>query len=659
MSNHFAKYFDDLRRLGADQTEHAYRTAFQNFLEAVKGDDNIHIIHEPKREKGFGAPDFRIERNGAIIGYIETKKFGANLNKALKTKQLARYLTLCNNLILTNYNEFILIKNGEAMDKATLFSLTDLKIKRAKLQDTEIMAITKLFSYFFTAEPLSISDSQKLALHLADRGKILKEFIFELVKYRYSDNFSKKIIGLYQTFKATLVEDLKPIDFADAYAQTVIYGFFLARLQSTAKITLDDASRLVPRSFQVIKELFNFISGSFSIPNHIRWIFSEIINLINNIDLTGIQKTLSFRNANKEIDPYLYFYETFLGEFDKAKRKSKGVYYTPTEVVGFIIRSINKILMTEFGKANGFADPSVTVLDFATGTGTFLVTIFKMILEGMAGSKGSIKSLISDHLLKNFYGFEYLVAPYAIAHLKLSQLLKDNGYELTGDERLQIYLTDTLDDSKHKENFLFPFISEEGARANEIKVDMPILVITGNPPYSMHSTTASKWVDDYKPNDEKNVRQLHDDYIKFIRFAHKKMENVKQGAIGIISNNSFLNGLTHRKMRVKLATTFDTIYILNLHGNTRLHETHPDGGIDQNVFDIMQGVSINIFVKKRGQRDKCKIYYYDLYGRRNVKFGFLLANDIDSVEWQELQIDKFDREFRKTRWGKIAGLRPQ
>jgi predicted helicase len=687
----YKNYFNELKKTGTTGTEHTYRTNFENFLNAIKPDERIKIIHEPKREKGFGAPDFRIERNGAIIGYIEAKKLDENLDKVRKSKQIKKYLNLCDNLILTNYHEFMLFKSGEdsPVERANLFYLTDVESRKSKLDDHNTAKTENLFKKFFLAEPMQIADSKKLAIHLAERGRVLKDYIYETLKQGESDNFSRKIGGLFKTFRNVLVDDLKEEDFADAYAQTVIYGFFLARLQSDAKITLDDASRLVPRSFVVIKELFSFISGSYSIPNHIRWIFSEIINLINNIDLAGIYKSLSFRKRDDEetSDPYLYFYETFLGEFDAAKRKSKGVYYTPSQVVSFITRSVNQILMSKFNKGNGFAHPTVTVLDFATGTGTFLVAIFELVLDAIQKhSKGELKSLVSDHLLKNFYGFEYLVAPYAVAHLKLSQLLKDYGYELEDDQRLQIYLTDTLDDSKHKENYLFPVITEEGEKANKIKVEKPILVITGNPPYFSRSQSGSKWVTDYKPNGEKNIQPLHDFYIKFIRFAHKKMENVDQGVIGIITNNSFLDGLIHRQMRNKLMEDFDEIYILNLHGNARIGETHPDGGVDENVFDIMQGVSINIFVRNRrgkpvdgtnnkpveGTNNKpvevekktsqvrpqqvffstCEVFYYDLYGTRQAKYKFLQGNQIDTVDWERLDIQEFNREFRNTKWGK-------
>jgi len=656
MSEVWTDYFKKVRESCLKGTEHTPRAPLENLLNAIKPNKRITIIHEPKRLQGFGAPDFRIESGGAIIGYIETKPIEENLDKVLKSKQLKKYLPVTHNLILTNYAEFLLIKNQAVVDRGNLFYLTDLETKSAKLRHENIQRITDLFRKFFFSEPLKIGEAKALAIHLAERGRIVKEFIFEILKESSGDPFSQKVAGLYQVFKDTLVNDLSEEEFADAYAQTVLYGFFLAFLQSNKRITVDDASRLIPKSFKVIKEFFNVINDA-DIPAHVNWIFQEIVSLINNVDLTGIYESISFkkRHAVKDRDPYLYFYETFLGEFDPKKKKAKGVYYTPIQVVSFISQAVDSLLKSEFKKERGFADPSVTVLDFATGTGTFLVAIFELIFDSMGSDRGRFNKLVQEHLLKNFFGFEYLVAPYAIAHLKLSQLLKDNGYVLQDNERLQVFLTDTLDNAEHKSIPLMPYLSQEGKEATNIKTQKKILVITGNPPYNNYSRNNKKWIRDlvqiYKPTGEKKLN-LDDDYIKFIRYAHWKIKQADQGIIGIITNNSFLNGLTHRKMREELIKDFDEIYILNLHGNSRIGETAPDGSPDENVFDIQQGVSINIFVAREHRSKQCKVFYYDLFGKREEKYDFLLNNDLKSVAWEELNYTEFDSEFNKTRWGK-------
>jgi len=656
MKEYYIEYFQQMKQIGPEGTEHTYRTQLENLLNQIRTDESIRIIHEPKRKKGFGAPDFRMEKSGAVTGYMECKKPGENLDSVIKSEQMKKYLALSDNLILTDYRRFLLFRNADPAPAETcdLFDSADLGKSKSVLSEERIQAVDRLLSNFFLSAPAQISDSQKLAVCLAERGKILKEYVNELLENKADDDFSQKIRGLCATFQEMLVKDMNHEEFADAYAQTVIYGFFLARLQSDQKITLD-AGRAVPVSFRVIKEFFSFISHDYSLPNHVSWIFQEIVSLINNIDLKGISRSLSFEKTDTEqtADPYLYFYETFLGEFDPQKRKAKGVYYTPAQVVGFIVRSIDKVLADTFSKSSGFADSSVTVLDFATGTGTFLLAVFELVLDRIRQKDaGSLKSVTGDHLLKNFYGFECLAAPYAVAHLKLSQLLKDSGYQIQDSERLQIYLTDTLDNSQHKTNTLFPVISREGNEANAVKLEKPVLVITGNPPYYSRSKSGSQWVEDYKPSGEKNIQPLHDDYVKFIRFAHHKMEKNRQGVIGIITNNSFLSGLIHRKMRGLLMRDFDEIYILNLHGNARIQEICEDGSADENVFDIMQGVGISLFVKKEKREKSCRVFYHDLYGKREDKFGFLEKHDVRTVKWKELKTAHFDSQFRKTRWGR-------
>jgi predicted helicase len=507
----------------------------------------------------------------------------------------------------------------------------------------------------YVDKSVKIGNPENLASQLAAKAKILKKHICEILNEKGKGSFELKVHGLYDEFKNTLTADLKKEEFADAYAQTVIYGYFLLFLQSKKKIVIEDASRLVKASFGDIKNIFAIILDN-NIPPYIKSVFQEIVDLINNIDLEKLYENISYKTIQGDDvkKPSIYFYETFLGELDPVKRKSKGVYYTPLPVVSFIIRAIDKILQEKFDKHKGFADPHVNVLDFATGTGTFLVTIFELIFDKFSHDKGRIKSLIKEHLLKNFYGFEYLVTPYAIAHLKLYQLFMDNGYILEDSERFLIYLKNTLDDAEHQKNLLLPALSEEGQDAHETKLSKKILVITGNPPYNLKSKNNKPWIMDilktYKPLGERKIN-TNDDYMKFIRYAQWKIEKSGHGIIGIITNNSFLNGLTQRKMRKELMNDFDEIYILDLHGQSGIRGEIPDGVIaDENVFDIKQGVSINIFVRKETRDKACRVFYHDLYGKRDDKYSFLLEHDINNIEWEELDISEFNREFKKTRW---------
>lgn len=269
-----------------------------------------------------------------------------------------------------------------------------------------------------------------------------------------------------------------------------------------------------------------------------------------------------------ERDPFIYFYEDYLAKYDAGMRKSRGVYYTPPPIVNFIVRAINDILKDIFGIAEGLADRKrVTVLDFACGTGTFLVEVLERIFEEIGGpDAGKAPLVVRDHILKNIHGFEYLIAPYTIAHLKLSQYLADRGHRLADGERLQVYLTNTLEPIEPEPNWLLPELSNETVAAQAVK-DKPILVITGNPPYARHSKNLGpvarasvepyRWVwragasgtEAREPLGERNPKALQDDYVKFIRFAETKMNDVAEGVVGIITNHSFLDNPTFRGMR--------------------------------------------------------------------------------------------------------------
>ena len=376
---------------------------------------------------------------------------------------------------------------------------------------------------------------------------------------------------------------------------------------------------------------------------------------MNNLDLAALREDLAFSKRQGRLfpqseeerllfakDPYVYFYEDFLKAYDRHMRKRRGIYYTPPPVVNFIVRGVNDILKTTFGIKEGFADRKrVTVLDFATGTGTFLLEVLQQILE--AAPDGLRDQLISEHVLKNLYCFEYLIAPYTIAHLKLSQYLLDQGFRMKPQERLQIYLTNTLEPIEPQQNWLLPALSKEVEQAQNVK-EKPILVITGNPPYSGHSLNKGKWITgliesykrvDGRPLGEKNPKWLQDDYVKFIRFAQWKMDQVEEGVVGVITNHSFLDNPTFRGMRQSLMQTFHQIYVLDLHGSAKKKERTPEGGKDENVFDIEQGVCISIMVRKPGLARK--IFHADLWGKRQAKYRACLEMDFDTAPWEEIK----------------------
>ncbi len=523
---------------------------------------------------------------------------------------------------------------------------------------------------------------------LSLRTRILKDELLLSSK-------NETLLSLFNTFKETLYKELSYEEFCDSFAQTLTYSLFLAKLNNdTAKeIDLNNAKKFIPKSFPLIRSMSGFLDDSFENLENIKWLLEEIINIINHIDITSIIKELN-KTGEKDLfnrptilsthkDPYLHFYETFLASYDPKLREVRGVYYTPAPVVIFIINAIDEALKQDFNHKKGLSealDKNITLLDFATGTGTFLLEAFRKALEPI--SKNSV-NYNPKALIDKFCGFEFLIAPYTIAHLKISQSFKEEfNSPLNDDESLKIALTNTLyfksiSKEQNDQNTLFTLIdlTREFKKAQKIKEEQ-ILIITGNPPYSGASSNKGLYEDEikisyglepskanlskeqkkyinlyfqektkqntntfkaiyekHKLENEKNPKWLLDDYVKFIRFAQSKIDSQENGIFAFISNNSFLDNPTFRGMRYSLMQSFDKIYILNLHGDTRKKEKAPDGSKDDNIFDIMQGVSINIFIKQNSKVKNTKIYYHDLYGKRKDKYEFLYENDLNSIKW--------------------------
>lgn len=646
----FEKYFKSLQLHKIDDiTEHSHRPALKELMESLAF-AKVKILHEPKREGKFGSPDFKITHTESIIGYVENKKIEENLDKTIKSDQIKKYQSLSDNILLTNYIDWIWMKEGKIQQRETLCFLTDIENKRAKLDKTKVDAVEKLIKSFLSQAPKEIGDAKKLAEALAVRAKLLKDFLLDELKRQEVEHTEGILYQLFETFRNFIFHELTVDEFSDSFAQNLVYGLFLARLNAGAHIiTLYDAKKYIPSSFELIRELVNFLD---ELDNdeyrETKWIVEEVLTIMNNLDLGAIQESLSFtkrkRDEGDNYDPYIYLYEKFLAAYDKNLRKAKGVYYTPPQVVNFIVRSIDDILVNTFKIKEGLADRNkVTVLDFATGTGTFLVEIFQQIFDKLPAGSGKKDLIIKEHILKNIFGFEYLIAPYTIAHLKLSQFLKDNGYELKAKERLQIFLSNTLEPIPAQIKIpLLPALTEEGKQAQHIK-DKPILVITGNPPYSGHSKNNGDWITnkikdyyfvDGKPLGEKNPKWLQDDYVKFIRFAQDKMETVEEGVVGIITNHRFLTNPTFRGMRQSLMKTFDQLYFLDLHGSNKPKEFAPDGSKDENVFDIEQGVAISLFIKKKGLEKK--IYHADFWGTRIDKYKRSLEDELKAIKWNTI-----------------------
>lgn len=693
-------YLENIKDISTNDKEHTHRTALQNLLQAIKDNQDkqnkISIKQEPNNDKeGRGAPDFLITKDFLTLGYIENKRVNANLDNIIKSDQILKYTKLSPNIILTDYLRFILLSLNDKNEiiickEVKICSLDEIKsvIKNQSLLDTKTQELNELFSIFFSKIPNPINSALDFANHLSLRTRILKDELLLSSK-------NETLLSLFNTFKETLYKELSYEEFCDSFAQTLTYSLFLAKLNNdTAKeIDLNNAKKFIPKSFPLIRSMSGFLDDSFENLENIKWLLEEIINIINHIDITSIIKELN-KTGEKDLfnrptilsthkDPYLHFYETFLASYDPKLREVRGVYYTPAPVVIFIINAIDEILKQDFNRKKGLSealDKNITLLDFATGTGTFLLEAFRKALEPI--NKNSV-NYNPKALIDKFCGFEFLIAPYTIAHLKISQSFKEEfNSPLNDDESLKIALTNTLyfksiSKEQNDQNTLFTLIdlTKEFKKAQKIKEEQ-ILIITGNPPYSGASRNKGLYEDEnkisyglepskanlskeqkeyinlyfqektkqntktfkaiyekHKLENEKNTKWLLDDYVKFIRFAQSKIDSQESGIFAFISNNSFLDNPTFRGMRYSLMQSFDKIYILNLHGDVNKKEKAPDGSKDDNVFDIKQGVSINIFIKQNSKTKNTKIYYHDLYGKRKDKYEFLYENDLNSIKW--------------------------
>ncbi len=667
-------YLNSIKNMSVKDREHTHRSALEKLLNEIKkhiGNNRIEIIHEPNNDKeGRGAPDFRFEKDSLPIGYIENKKVNENLEEVIKSKQIKKYLELSENIIVTDYLRFIKIdKKANIVAEVRLCELSELKnYKKLNMKENE-NKLFEIFKIFLSHKPNPINTAKEFADALADRTKELKNSLLEM-----EDNERIKVI--YDTFKNTIYSKIDYADFCDNFAQTLTYSLFLARLNAKGeKIDLYNLTKFIPKSFPLIRAMSNFLKnlqeGEDKKLKTLDWLLTEILNINEHINIESIIEELN-KSSDTNLgltlnkDPYMHFYETFLSYYNPELREVRGVYYTPQSVVDFIINSIDLILKKDFNKNKGFGEAlnlgqSITLLDFATGTGTFLLDSFRKALSYYDKNSAKYKP---KELINKFYGFEFMIAPYTIAHLKLSQTLKEEfNYVLSDDERLNIFLTNTLETiniREEKEKFsIFTDLIKETELAQETK-NKNILIITGNPPYSGASANKGIFEDEVrseykdclekeplailrngKIEKEKNPKWLLDDYVKFIRFAEMKLNKQEEGGIfGFISNNSFLDNPTFRGMRYSLLKSFDKIYILDLHGNVRKKEISPDGSKDENVFDIMQGVSINIFVKSQNHSSKlAKVYHYDLFGKREYKYNFLFCNNLESVKWKELKTE--------------------
>jgi len=675
--NAFADYLREIRKNldKGDSTEHTHRPALETLLEGCGKD--IDATNEPRRI-ACGAPDFNISRKGVPLGHVETKDVGINLDEMERGKgpngdQFKRYSTLPN-WILTDYLEFRWYAAGE---KRLVVRVADLdgKGKLKPASDGEAR-LTEFLTAFCAQPALTVGTARELANRMAGMTRMIRDLILAALQQEEEKaeqvksgvvlesmpGYGSQTNWLHEwlhAFRDTLIPDLNEHQFADMFAQTLAYGLFAARVHEPNRpFSRESAAVNLPRTNPFLRELFEQIAGV-RMPDTIAWAVDDMVELLKHADMAEILR--DFGKCMSREDPVVHFYETFLAAYDPAMREIRGVFYTPEPAVSYIVRSLDWLLKTRLGRPKGLADEDTLILDTATGTATFLYFVIEHIHQNFRKQLGAWDGYVSRHLLPRIFGFELLMAPYAIAHLKLSMLLEQSGYTFGSDQRLGIYLTNTLEEAaKKSEMLLGQFVSREANAAAEIKRERPIMVVLGNPPYSYRSANNGNWivslVKDYyqvdgKPLGERNPKGLQDDYVKFIRFAEWRINQTGEGVLGYITNHGYLDNPTFRGMRQHLMETFDEIYILDLHGNSKKKEKAPDGGKDENVFDIQQGVAILLAVKVKSRSGEAKkvparVFHADMWGRREIyeddqlaggKYHWLWQNSAETTPWQELK----------------------
>jgi hypothetical protein len=702
-------------------TEHTYRPAIKTLIEGLGS--GINAINEPKRSE-CGAPDFAVVRktqHGPLtLGHLEAKDVGKDLaaiekdsNRANPTtdngRQLKRYRDALPNLVLTDYLEFRWYVNGTRRGDPASLAVLDSSGK-LKPDNAGQSAVVRLLEDFLAQTARQVSKPKELAERMARLTHLIRDVV--VVAFD-KDVPSPALRGLRDAFAEVLIPDLSVTDFADMFAQTMSYGLFAARVEhdpSDGSFRRQDAAHEIPRTNPFLRRLFAAITGPELDDEPFAGLVDDLAQLLASTDMAAVLADFGKREART--DPVMHFYETFLTAYDPAIRERRGVYYTPEPVVSYIVRSVDHILRTQFDLSGGLADqttatyttqaeqgdsvmrsgPRVLILDPSCGTGTFLYTVLDLIrLEFMKqNNAGKWSGFVREQLLPRLFGFELLMAPYSMAHLKLGMQLAakdlpeeqrhDWAYDFATGERLWVYLTNTLEETIKRSHMLMgQFISEEANAAVGIKRDRPIMVVLGNPPYSGHSANAStrkeavkagsryrkriggKWdwatakadlvatvptfigelLDDYYQVDgeslgERNPKWLQDDYVKFLRFGQWRIGQTGQGVLAFITNHGYLDNPTFRGMRQQLMNAFTDIYILYLHGNSKKKERAPNGGPDENVFDIQQGVAIGIFVKALGKEGPATVHHADLWGTRESKYAWLMEHDLPATAWSEL-----------------------
>ncbi|MCK9554954.1 N-6 DNA methylase [bacterium] len=653
----YLKHLTDTTKRG-DAREESYYKHLNDLIKKyteIQKIKNIDITILPKKTEA-GNPDFRIwDGKNHITGYIEAKNPSVtNLDYIEGTEQLKRYCSTFPNIILTNFHEFRLYRDGQRIAQAMIGRpIIAQKLKTPPpLENVE--KFKELFETFFSFSLPKVQTARSLAIELAKRTRFLRDEVIAVEIDKTNSKGHKQIIGFYEAFKKYLIGTLTEKQFADLYAQTITYGLFASRTRSPIdgeEFNRRVAFDYIPHTIGILRDVFRFISLE-EPPKALQIMVEDIAEILQ---VTDVNKILhEYRRTGKGRDPIIHFYETFLVNYDPEIRERRGVYYTPEAVVSYIVRSIHSLLKSHFGLADGLANKDIKLLDPAGGTLTFPAEAIRLAAAEFKEKfgAGGLQRWISKHILANFYAFELMMAPYAIGHLKMGFIFDELGYKMADNERFKLYLTNTLE-MEEIEQIAIPglsSLSEESHLASKVKKEQPVLVILGNPPYSGISANINKWTEqllkedidgtqsyykvDEHPLGEKKL-WLQDDYVKFLRFAQWKIQTSGYGIVGMITNHSYLDNPTFRGMRQSLTKTFDEIYILDLHGNNLKKEITPEGGKDENVFDIRQGVMIALFIKNKKAK-KPRVFHMDKYGLREEKYDWLDNNEFNVKNYHEI-----------------------
>lgn len=658
--------------------EHSYRPALQQLLATML--PHLTVTNEPARTE-CGAPDYILTRkqDGLPVAFLEAKDIGdTDLDgQRQHAEQFNRYKASLSPIVFTDYLDFHLYKDGELTETVRIGELRDGHIRTLKGQEERFGT---LIGHLAEAAPQPITSAGKLAGLMAAKARLLAETIKAAFAEEKENYDNQQLQGQFDAFQRVLIHDITPEGFADIYAQTIAYGMFAARLHDPTPETFSrqEAATLIPKTNPFLRQIFQTIAG-YDLDERIAWMVDDLAATFRATDVARVMNL--YGHDNRKGDPMIHFYEDFLSAYDPQLRKAKGVWYTPWPVVRFIVRAVDEILTRDFRLPNGLADYSmverevvneqyskghkgrrrgsptlkqsfhrVQILDPATGTGTFLAEAVYRIHDKFADVEGMWQGYVEEHLLPRLNGFELLMASYAVAHLKLDMLLQGTGYVHQKDSRLRVYLTNSLEECHPDTGTLFAqWLSNEAGEANRIKRDTPVMVMIGNPPYNGASSNKGEWImklmEDYKKEPggelrlkERNPKWLNDDYVKFIRMAQYFIEKNGTGIIAFINPHGYLDNPTFRGMRWQLLRAFDMIYTIDLHGNNRKRETCQDGSVDENVFDIMQGVSVNFFIKTGEKRTDAlgRVFHYDLWGLRAVKYDFLAGHGLADIPFAEL-----------------------